>query len=229
MDRARRHRRGDLRQPLRGERARPRTRGSGFRAPAHRRLPRSPSAAPRRASSPRAGTPPPSPKSATLRRARPHHLRSAANESLTAMGFPQQTTATHAPVRCLAAHGARDSPDARRTHLSAVRRARRAVRHAVESMPGICQLSVDEAVKEAQRGRGQRRPGGAAVRRARRTKTRRRARRSTRRGSRRRPSPPSRRRVRAPGVGGRVPVRRDRPRSLRPRDGRGRDRQRLLH
>ena len=59
--------------------------------------------------------------------------------------------AAPAPVRRLAAHGARDAPDARRAHLPAVRRARDArVRHAVASMPGICQLSVDEAVKEAQ-------------------------------------------------------------------------------
>ena len=43
----------------------------------------------------------------------------------------------------------------------------RAVRHAVESMPGIFQLSVDEAVEGSASGGRRRRAGGAAVRRAR--------------------------------------------------------------
>ena len=158
-------------------------------------------------------------ESATLRGLAHHHaLQTAASSMNVDHGIPH---AEAAPTRQSDAwrrmvRETRLSPDALIYPLFVV--PGRGVRHAVESMPGISQLSVDEAVKEAK---------AVAARRARRcscSPPRRREKdaqgeRSARpQGPRcRRPSPPSRTPVRAARVGGRVPVRRDRPRSLRPR------------
>ena len=55
------------------------------------------------------------------------------------------------PRRMGAAHGARERADHRRPDLAAVRRRRHDKRAPVASMPGVERLSVDEAVREAER------------------------------------------------------------------------------
>ena len=82
--------------------------------------------------------------------ARPHHPSTAADETRKTWDSPasrprrtRQSDAWRRMVR-----ETRLTPDALIYPLFVV--PGRAVRHAVESMPGICQLSVDEAVKEAQ-------------------------------------------------------------------------------
>ena len=71
-----------------------------------------------------------------------------------------------------AGDGARDAAVARHVHLPALRlRGRRASAARSPSMPGVFNLSVDEAVKEAAAAQRGRRPRRAALRPARRTRT----------------------------------------------------------
>ena len=232
LDRARRDRRGDVREPVRGDRAGTRARQSGLRAAA-RRAPRpSPSARPPRARSTERGRAPVMAESATLARARRPPRCALLQTAWQRLdhGIPLATTAPPAPVRRLAAHGAGDAALRRRAHLSAVRRARQSrCASRSTSMPGVFQLSVDEVAKEAQSVADSGVPAvllfaapahkdakASAALDAERPRA------AGHRAPSRRPCPKLHR------VGGRVPLRRHRSRPLRARDAGRRHRQRHL-
>src|SRR5215472_16858965 len=148
MDRTWWDRRSHLREPLRGERAGAFARRGRLTAPAYRHGCRRHRAHHRS----RAQRPWSCGRGRGVRnpeRPRPHHPSPVANESVKAMGFPQErprrTRANDAWRRLV--RETRLTADALIYPLFVVEGS--AVRHAVTSMPGISQLSVDEAVKEA--------------------------------------------------------------------------------
>src|SRR5215472_15874531 len=153
MDRTWWDRRSHLREPLRGERAGAFARRGRLTAPAyrhgcrrHRAHHRSRAQRPWSCGRGRGVRNPAQP--------RPYHPSPVANESVKAMGFPQErprrTRANDAWRRLV--RETRLTADALIYPLFVV--PGRGVRHAVTSMPGISQLSVAETVKEAKSAAG---------------------------------------------------------------------------